>query len=75
MAVTTYTVTSSNDLTNLINNVQKLIDLGWEPIGGVAIKRIEENTERPLDLWHYYQALIKQDKKEEYPKPNPAPNA
>lgn len=43
-----YTVVKEKELYVLIENVNKLIEKGWECQGGIA-----------SDLSHYYQAMVK----------------
>lgn len=46
----TYTITFDSSVTRLIRQVNTLIEQGWEPIGGLAVRGDE-----------FYQSMIKFD--------------
>ena len=56
MADGNYTVVSRNGTTSLAKAVQRLIDDGWAPIGGIAVSKSTKGRETST---LYHQALTK----------------
>jgi uncharacterized protein DUF1737 len=48
-----YLIAEANSAADLQKKVQKYIEEGWEPLGGVSVATYGALT------WWYYQALIK----------------
>jgi hypothetical protein len=48
-----YHLVEAQSAAQLQENVQSLIDEGWEPLGGVAVATYGAG------LWWYYQAMIR----------------
>lgn len=51
-----YTLVDSSDVTELIAKVNRLIDEGWRPQGGIAVAWFDVAGD--LTAWHY-QAMIR----------------
>ncbi len=47
-----YTVVKKNNLSDLIDEVNQMIGMGWIPLGGISTKEGENQD-------HFYQALIR----------------
>ena len=52
-------VTAENKVERLVKEVNKLIDNGWQPVGGVAVSHAYDVSEEELTTI-FAQALIKQ---------------
>jgi len=48
-----YHVVEAQSAVQLQENVQSLIDQGWEPLGGISVATYAAGA------WWYYQAMIK----------------
>jgi len=48
-----YTIVTEIDIVDLIAMVNSRIKVGWKPIGGVTVRKIE-------NLYIYHQAMIKE---------------
>ncbi len=48
-----YTVANANAFSNLIAEVNELIEKGWSPLGGICVCNEDNNI-------FYYQAMIKE---------------
>lgn len=51
-----YEVINMRHLPNIINMVNEMIELGWEPVGGITSC---ENPEGFLNKNHFMQAMIR----------------
>lgn len=51
-----YKVLFSNNLSDLIRDVNTHLEQGWEPAGGLVITH-QEHAVSPLEIWRYYQAI------------------
>ncbi len=47
-----YTVVTKNNLDDLIDEVNRMIEIGWIPTGGIAVKEGADHD-------HYLQAVIR----------------
>ena len=52
---------SYNRRKGLEENVNRLIEQGWEPIGGIAVSSYREDSEGNRLVEHFYQAMVKKD--------------
>ncbi len=54
-------VTTWSSIKNLEERVNKLIEKGWKPIGGIAVASFEENLSKEVMVEHLYQAMVKDE--------------
>jgi hypothetical protein len=62
--VAKYMVVTSNPLKNFLDEVERYIGDGWQPIGGISTQQIQElhQTGIPISGIAFYQAMVKYDK-------------
>lgn len=61
MKVQDYVLIERNDINNLIKEVNGMIAVGWQPIGGIAVHQtVTQTLLDSIQSTNYVQALVKE---------------